>query len=149
MIDTDITALDDAAFAKRVALTYVAEAFADPHRALGFLATWPDLGRAAGLVIDRADLWRGDRYTVLAPAADALAAGHPLAATILYRRLLDDILSTGRSAAYPHGARYLRELDAIGERLDPDAVTPAPGAYRDALRRDHGRKRAFWSLLGE
>lgn len=126
-----------------------AEAFADPHRALGFLATWPDFGRAAGLVTARPDVWRGDHYAVLAPAADALAAAHPLAATILYRRLLDAILPTGHSAAYAHGARYLRELDAIGERLDPGAITPDPRAYREALRRDHGRKRAFWSLLGE
>lgn len=124
-----------------------AEAFADPHRALDFLVTWPDLPRAARLVRARADAWRGEHYTLLAPAAQALAEDQPLAATILYRRLLDEILRTGRSAAYAHGARYLRALDGLAGRLEPGAIAPEPAVYRESLRRDHGRKHGFWSQL--
>lgn len=124
-----------------------AEAFPDPHRALDCLVRWPDLARAARLVRTRADAWRGEHYALLAPAAEALAADRPLAATILYRRLLDEILRTGRSAAYAHAARYLRELDEIAVRLDPGAITPDPVAYREALRREHGRKHGFWKLF--
>ena len=125
----------------------LAEAFPQPHRALGFLVGWPDLNRAARLVIARPALWQSDQYPVLGPAADALAQNHPLAATILYRRLLDGILGTGRSAAYPHGARYLAELDGLAVRLEADAISPAPEAYRATLRREHGRKYGFWSLV--
>jgi hypothetical protein len=124
-----------------------AEAFPQPHRALAFLAGWPDLRRAARLVTERPEIWQGDQYAVLAPAADALAQDHPLAATILYRRLLDEILQSGRSAAYPHGARYLLELDGLAGRLEAGAISPEPDAYREKLRREHGRKHAFWSLL--
>ena len=124
-----------------------AEAFPQPHRALAFLAAWPDLRRAAKLVTERPTVWQGDQYGVLAPAADALSPDHPLAATILYRRLLDGILESGRTAAYPHGARYLIELDGLSERLEPGAITPDPQAYRAMLRREHGRKHAFWSLV--
>ncbi|MGU3325459.1 DUF6880 family protein [Methylobacterium mesophilicum] len=124
-----------------------AEAFANPHRALAFMVTWPDLARAATLVERNRKVWQGEHYSVLAPAADALVQDHPLAATILYRRLLDGILEAGRSAAYTHGARYLLELDGLAERLDAGSISPAPAAYRDALRRDHGRKHAFWGLL--
>jgi hypothetical protein len=83
----------------------------------------------------------------VAPAAGALAPDYPLAATILYRRLLDGILEAGRSAAYPHGARYLSELDDLADRLEPAAIDPPPEAYREGLRRDHGRKHAFWGAL--
>jgi hypothetical protein len=124
-----------------------AEAFPQPHRALVFLTTWPDLPRAARLVVAQAATWQGDQYGVLAPAADALAQDHPLAATILYRRLLDGILDGGRSAAYAHGARYLAELDGLAARLETDAIDPEPDAYRADLRRKHGRKQAFWSLV--
>lgn len=124
-----------------------AETFPQPHRALAFLAAWPDLRRAAKLVTERPTVWQGDQYAVLAPVADALAQDHPLPATILYRRLLDGILEFGRSAAYTHGARYLMELDALAGRLEPDAISPDPQAYREALRREHGRKHAFWNLV--
>ena len=125
----------------------LAEAFQQPHRALGFLVGWPDLNRAARLVIARPAIWQSDQYTVLGPAADALAPNHPLAATILYRRLLDGILGTGRSAAYPHGARYLTELDGLAGRIEADAISPSPEGYRATLRREHGRKHGFWSLV--
>lgn len=124
-----------------------AEAFPQPHRALAFLVNWPALNRAARLVIARPAIWQGDQYAVLGPAADALALNHPLAATILYRRLLDGILEGARSAAYPHGARYLAELEGLAGRLDASAISPAPDAYRAKLRREHGRKHAFWSLV--
>ena len=125
----------------------LAEAFPQPHRALTFLVGWPDLDRAARLVMAQPAIWQGDQYAVLGPAADALAQNHPLAATILYRRLLDGILEGGRSAAYPHGARYLTELDALAHRLEAGAISPTPDAYREQLRRSHGRKHAFWSLV--
>ncbi|WP_457103875.1 DUF6880 family protein [Methylobacterium sp. P5_C11] len=124
-----------------------ADAFPQPHRALAFLVGWPDLNRAAGLVTARPQIWQGDQYAVLAPAAEALSQDHPVAATILYRRLLDDILESGRSAAYPHGARYLAELDGLAGRLAAGDVTPDPQTYRHDLRRMHGRKHAFWGSV--
>jgi hypothetical protein len=124
-----------------------AEAYENPHRALAFLVGWPDLPRAAGLVERKQKVWQGEHYAVLAPAAEALVQDHPLAATILYRRLLDGILESGRSAAYTHGARYLLELDGLADRVAAGAIDPSPAAYRERLRRDHGRKHAFWGLL--
>jgi hypothetical protein len=132
--------------ALRRALAQV-EAFPDPHRALGFLVRWPDLERAARLVTGRPGLWAGERYTILAPAAEALAQDYPRAATLLYRALLDDILDRGRSQAYGHGAAYLKELDRIAERADLAGLDPDPQAYRAALKRRHGRKYGFWDLV--
>ncbi|MCJ2084529.1 hypothetical protein MKK88_00780 [Methylobacterium sp. E-005] len=120
----------------------------DAHRALAFLIAWPDLRRAARLVTDRPTVWDGVlRYAVLAPAAEILAQDHPLAATILYRRLIDGILDYGRCPAYPHAARYLAELDGLALRLAADSVDPDPESYRGKLRQKHGRKSGFWTLV--
>ena len=125
-----------------------AAGYPDQHRALGFLTAWPDLRRAGRLVTDHPTAWNGAvQYNILAPAAEVLAQDHPLAATILYRRLIDGILDYGRSPAYPHAARYLAELDGLAARLEADAIEPDPAGYRAKLQRDHGRKYGFWGLV--
>lgn len=126
-----------------------AAAHAQPHRALSFFVHWPNLERAARLVLARPGAWEGERYEVLGPAADALEAAHPVAASLLYRRLVDDILDRGRSSAYGHGARHLARLDALAERIGPGDLTPDPAAYRASLRKAHGRKAAFWAQVGD
>ena len=74
---------------------------------------------------------------------------YPLAATILYRALLDEILASGRSAAYGHGARYLARLDEMAGKFDdvPDLVIDTPSAYRARLLKSHARKSGFWALV--
>ncbi len=101
----DEEAVDDA-------FAYVA---AHPHRyrALGFFLNWPHLGFAAKLVLDHLANWDGGYYEALAPAAKALEHDHPVAATVLYRALIDDILAKGRSQAYGHAARYFSKTTLL------------------------------------
>ena len=119
----------------------------DQHRALGFFLEWPRLDLAAKLVLARRDTWAGQHYGLLVPAAEALEHDHPVAATVLYRALLDDILARARSPAYGHAARYLAKL------ADLDTMDLAVGglsgheAYRAGLRHSHGRKTGFWALV--
>ena len=97
---------------------------------------WPAATRGAG-----------QHYGLLVPAAEALEHDHLVAATVLYRALLDDILTRARSPAYGHAARYLVKLG------DLDTMDLAAGgllgheAYRAGLRRSHGRKTGFWALV--
>ncbi|OWK23917.1 hypothetical protein AJ87_28970 [Rhizobium yanglingense] len=93
------------------------------YRALAFLVKWPRLDLAAKLVIERRNEWDGGQYYMLPPVADALQHDHPLAAVVLYRALLNDILSRARSKAYPHAARYLKNLDALAASSDAEATT--------------------------
>ena len=58
-------------------------------------------------------------------------------------------MGKGRSAAYAHGARYLRELDGLAPRIETGALDPDPATYRGRLRRAHGRKYGFWNLVGD
>ena len=57
--------------------------------ALSFLIDWPALDRAAALVIEQAANLEGIFDHILTPAADALAARHPLAATLALRAMID------------------------------------------------------------
>lgn len=119
----------------------------DAHRALAFLVAWPSPDCAARLVLDRRSHWNSDAYRLLGQAAEVLEPSHPEAATLLLRRMVDDILRDGRSGAYPYAARHLAALDAMAPRLAPASVDPAPDDYRAGLRKAHGRKYGFWSLI--
>ncbi|PZO00601.1 MAG: hypothetical protein DCF30_09335 [Hyphomicrobiales bacterium] len=120
------------------------------YLALEFFLQWPHFENASRLVIDRRAGWSGSAYYVLAPAADLLDHDHPLAATILYRSLIDDILGRAKSAAYGHGARHLAKLDALAPLIDAEFAgigLADHAAYRADLRKKHGRKVAFWSVV--
>ncbi|TWB27250.1 hypothetical protein FBZ91_13529 [Nitrospirillum viridazoti] len=125
----------------------VVAACKDPHRALDFFIRWPRLDLAASLVFARRGEWRGAYYEVLSDAAVALEDGFPLAATVLYRVLLDDILGRGVSAAYGHGARYLARLGALASRIETYADLDNHTTYALRVRKDHGRKASFWSQV--
>lgn len=125
----------------------LADAFRNPTLALDFFIGWPRLDRAAALVRSRRANWDGRHYESLVPAAEALAEAHPLAATILYRALLADILARAKSPAYGHGARHLARLDALASDInDWDGLDPHD-AYRLALCQSHGRKTGFWAQV--
>jgi hypothetical protein len=119
----------------------------DPHGGMYFLIRWPNLDRAARLVLARRDAWSGRIWELLAPAAEALEPDHPLAASVLYRALIDDILERGRSPAYGHGARHLTRLADLARELKPGDLTPDHGDYVARLRKAHGRKSGFWSQV--
>ena len=117
------------------------------HHALGFLVTWPALDQAAHLVLARADELNGDFYEILAPAAAALEAKHPLAATILRRALIDFALERNRVKRYQHAARHLEECESLADRTDDFGRFETHDAYLRRLKAQHGRKSSFWSLV--
>ncbi len=129
---------------EREALSFAA-AYRDPHRALEFLAAWPDPRRAASVVGDRLAEIDGDAYWVLGPAAERLEAKEPLAAILLYRKMIEFALDRARSSRYGHAARHLRSCAWLAQQVG-DWHGHLPHAdYVPALRRRHGRKIGFWS----
>lgn len=121
----------------------------DIYRALDFFVSWPRLDRAAAHVLRHRDDWEGRYYEDLAPAAEALSKDQPLAATVLYRILISDILRRGIGVAYPHAAGYLKELDRLRAHLPPDARLQDHDDFVDDLRRTHPKKFGFWSAVPE
>ena len=119
------------------------------YLALTFFLAWPNVDRAAALVLAQHAHWDGRHYDVLYEAAEALAPSHPLAASMLYRALLDDILTRAKSKAYGHGARHLARLADLARGI-ADFAPLAPNAdYVARLRKLHSRKTAFWELVGK
>jgi hypothetical protein len=120
------------------------EGYPDLHGALAFLVAWPALDRAARMVLARPRDLDGDRYEVLADAADRLDAAHPLAATVLRRAMIDFTLRTARAARYGHAGRHLRECAAADARIADYGTLSDHATYAAALHRTHERKTAFW-----
>jgi hypothetical protein len=87
-------------------------------QALSFLVSWPALNQAANLVLQRSDELDGDHYEILAPAADALAGRHPLAAMLVLRAMIDFSLKNNRSSRYRHTARHLLECSSLASTIE-------------------------------
>jgi hypothetical protein len=80
------------------------------------------------LIIERCGELDGRNYVLLsALAKTAKANGCLLAAALIWRALIDAILSRGYAKAYGHAARYLLDLRAVSASIDD---------YRRQMRRD-------------
>ncbi len=120
------------------------------YQALQFFLEWPKLDLAGDLVLRNCERWDGAYYRSLAPAALILEqSDQPLAATILYRALLDGILLRSHSKAYGYGAEYLEKLDELAKQEVVAEATAFQSHtnYRLSLRQKHGRKSGFWQLV--
>lgn len=105
---------------------------------------------AEELIIERASELDGRNYVLLTSLVEtARASGRWLAATIIWRALLDAILARGYAKAYGHGARYLRELRAIASEIENFHGHPTHADYERSLRLAHGRKTSFWQRLSD
>ena len=101
-------------------------------------------------ILDRADQLDGDRYGMLFPLAEILETkGRALAATIVYRALLDSILRRARTKTYPHGVRYLKKLDKLAPSISDWRNFDDHGIYSEHLQENHRRKTSFWSRYRE
>ncbi|MEM6944337.1 MAG: DUF6880 family protein [Pseudomonadota bacterium] len=129
----------------------LAREHADPLTAVRFFLEWSRLDDAAGVVVAHRAAWDGGDWHTLPQIADALGDDRPLAATILYRALLDSILERARSKAYPHGVRYLTTLRRVAPAAERDPSRPADleshADYEAGLRAAHGRKAGFWNRV--
>lgn len=125
----------------------LARAHPDRLAALHFFVDWPDLPEAARLIeASYADL-DGDAYWVLSPAAEALAADHPLAATLARRAMILDTLGHGRTSRYAHAARHLMDCAAAAAAIGDLKGHPDHAAFVETLLKTHSRKTSFWNRL--
>ncbi|KPF45638.1 DUF6880 family protein [Rhizobium sp. AAP43] len=125
----------------------VVRAHEDIYLALDFFITWPRLDLAAEQVLRHQHDWEGRYYDDLAPAAEALSAKEPLAAVVLYRVLVEDILRRGIGMAYPHAGRYVAELERLMPHLPAGHGLSTHLAFLAELRRSHSKKYGFWSSV--
>lgn len=128
------------------ALAYV-ETHPDALAALGFLLSWPDLRAAARLVRARLSELDGEVYQRLTPAAEALALKEPLAATLLYRRMIDDALKFGRSGRYRYAAGHMQDCASLAPTITDWGEHPDHATYLERLVQLYRYKESFWAKL--
>jgi hypothetical protein len=103
---------------------------------------------AEQLIIERSGELDGRNYVLLTELVrSAKASGRFLAATLIWRALIDAVLSRGYAKAYGHAARYLFELRAVSVSIDDYRGYPSHDAYELGLRLAHRRKASFWARL--
>lgn len=117
------------------------------HEALHFFVGWPRLDLASAYVMRHLGKWDGRQSATLVATADALSDDDPVAATMLYRVVLDDILRRGISDAFVDGARYVAALHQLQSGLGPGFPGKSHRDYMVGLREKHGRKFSFWQLI--
>jgi hypothetical protein len=124
---------------------------AEPEMALQFFLDWPRLDLAAKLIAAHPHRWDGGDWHILPKVAGLLEHDHPVAATILYRALLDNILERARSKAYGHGAKYLGKLTLLASEADPSRPSGMVdhATYLAKLKTAHPRKSGFWARVGD
>jgi uncharacterized protein DUF6880 len=117
--------------------------------ALQFLIGWPDLPAAARLVLDRRDELDGNWYFLFNPAAKALEAEYPSAATLLYRALIEDTLNGAKSTRYAHAARHLADCQSLSLKLKEQDKIESHNAFLAKIKTRHARKTGFWFRLAK
>ncbi len=119
--------------------------FENVHMALKFLIDWPELEKTAILVKAHFDEFDGHHYELLTPAADALTAKYPLAATLLHRTLISFALDKSRYKRYKHAARHLGECESLAEMITDFGHFQNHEIYLASLKSKHGLKTSFWA----
>ena len=115
--------------------------------ALQFFLDWPALDRAADLLIARHDEIDGDHYEYLSPAAKALSERHPLAATLVFRAMVDFTLTRSRAKRYRYAAEHLAACARLARDIPDFGAFETHDAYVARLKEEHGRKFGFRSDL--
>lgn len=115
---------------------------------VGFLLDTGRTGVAVDHLLRLRDGIAGQYWNWLLPLAKRFAAaGEPLAATLLYRALLDDILDRANSTIYGHAVRYLRQLEALAPAVADWRGVDDHEGYFQGLRQRHRLKRSFWGRV--
>jgi hypothetical protein len=127
----------------------IARSFPIALRGLNFLLEWPAHRQAAALVLERHGELDGDAYERLNPAAERLAAEHPLAAALLLRAMIDFTLSRARSSRYSHAARHLQTCARLDGAIGDYGTFESHWGYVARLREQHAGKYGFWEVLKE
>ena len=111
-----------------------------------FLIAVGKIDEAENYLLKRADQLDGNHYGSLLSLAEAMEAENcHLVTSLIYRSLLISILERGYTKAYPHGIRYLKNLDKLATSVTNWKEFNHHEAFKEQISEAHGRKRSFWS----
>lgn len=111
--------------------------------ALGFLIEWPDLAAAARLIVNRHGAINGADEDLLIAAARRLEGAYPLAATLLLRAMIRNVLTYGIAGRYKAAAQQWLEMESLAPLIADFGEFPDHQAFMDEQRALHSRKQGF------
>ncbi len=113
---------------------------------LEFLLAFAGHEAASAYVIRRWQVINGADYPALNRVWPLLKGnGCLLAASIILRKLLENILEQKRTKAYSSAARYWKELALLAKQISDWQTLPTPQDFTTEIQIAHARKSAFWS----
>ena len=121
----------------------LAERHTNTSAVLAFLTAWPDLRRAGAQVRARQAHLDGSAAD-LVRQAEALAHRDPLAATVLFRARVTNLLAAKRPGAYAAAGRHLLDCAALASHVEDWEGRPDQASYVARLRLAHPSKAALW-----
>lgn len=97
-------------------------------------------------LLQRADQLDGSRYMYLVPLAQELEKQQKyLISSLIYRALIDAILTKAQSKYYHHAVKYLKQLDQLEPLINNWQIWESHNVYFKNLHEQHKRKSALWS----
>ena len=138
---------NSAAFdAEEGALDLIAD-IPNPVEAMDFLFEWPDLRRAAELVIKRRNQFSSYYFEKTEASAERLETRFPLAATILLRILIDETLDERVYDRYRDAARVLKDCERLAANITDYRDVLPHDEYVKRIQIDHKLKYGFWNQV--
>jgi len=118
--------------------------FPEPHTAVHFLTQIQEFEEAAKIIRLRYDELSGKQYSILRPTADLLVSIDPLAATLLYRKMIQPILEETKTKYYSYAARDLMTCSALNSKIRDWDELQDHNHYFKEIEDKHKRKIRFW-----
>lgn len=108
-----------------------------------------DIDAAAAYVVQYPEKLQEVSHYSLAEWAVSLeqSGSSCLAAILIYRILLLEILQAGRTKVYRHAAKYYKALQRLDRKVVGYQSLVGKAEFDEELQALHGRKRSFWSLV--
>ena len=112
--------------------------------AINFLMHMKNLQELSNFIFIRLDDIKGDGYYTLRPAADALRNDYPLAAILLYRKMMQSILEQAKSKYYDYAAKDLIDCALLSSHIVDWQSYDNHEIYFQHIEEKHKRKPRFW-----
>lgn len=119
--------------------------FPEPHGALSFLVQIQEFEEVAKFVHARFNELNGRQYYTLRPAADLLQNTDPIAATLLYRKMIEPVLDETKSKYYNYAAKDLLTCGVLNSKIENWGTLQNHEEYLKIIETKHKRKVSFWS----
>ena len=119
--------------------------FQEPHLGLGFLMRIQEFEEGAKLVRLKSDQLHGRQYYTLRPTAEILSDVDPLAATLVYRKLIESVLEKTQSKYYAYAAKDLVTCGILSPKITDWGPYQNHESYFKSLEEKNKRKVSFWA----